>query len=85
MADLCAFGSALTSQQCNHLPQSAFTHQQYMYTVQSLLELGAFEVLLQLEAREGLGLASVLLKVLPILSLLALSQFQCKVQLQGRW
>ena len=47
-----------------------------------LLELGAFEVLLQLEAGEGLGLASVLLEVLSVLGLLALTQLQGKLQLQ---
>ena len=51
---------------------------------QALLELGAFEVLLQLEAGEGLWLAGVLLEVLPVLSLLALPQLQGKLQLEGR-
>lgn len=48
-----------------------------------LLELGAFEILLQLEAGEGLGLASVLLKVLSVPGLLALPELQGKLQLQG--
>lgn len=48
-----------------------------------LLELRAFEILLQLEAGEGLGLASVLLEVLSVLGLLALPQLQGKLQLQG--
>ena len=49
----------------------------------ALLELCAFEVLLQLEAGEGLGLAGVLLEVLPVLGLLALPQLEGKLQLQG--
>lgn len=49
----------------------------------SLLELGALEVLLELEGGEGLGLAGVLLEVLAILGLLALPQLQGKLQLQG--
>ena len=52
--------------------------------IRALLELGAFEVLLQLEAGEGLWLAGVLLEVLPVLSLLALPQLQGKLQLEGR-
>ncbi len=47
--------------------------------IRALLELGAFEVLLQLEAGEGLWLAGVLLEVLPVLSLLALPQLQGKL------
>ncbi len=54
-----------------------------MCSLTSLLELGALEVLLHLEAREGLRLASVLLEVLPILSLFALSELQGKLQLEG--
>ena len=50
---------------------------------EGLLELGGLEILLQLEAGEGLGLARVLLKVLPVLRLLALPQLQGKLQLQG--
>lgn len=49
----------------------------------SLLELGALEVLLELEGGEGLGLAGVLLEVLAVLGLLALPQLQGKLQLQG--
>ena len=49
----------------------------------SLLQLGAFQVLLQLKAGEGLGLAGVLLEVLSVLGLLAFPQLQGKLQLQG--
>ena len=49
----------------------------------SLLELCAFEVLLQLEAGKGLGLAGVLLEMLSVLGLLALPQLERKLQLQG--
>ncbi len=52
--------------------------------IRALLELGAFEVLLQLEAGEGLWLAGVLLEVLPVLRLLALPQLHGKLQLEGR-
>lgn len=49
----------------------------------TLLELGPLEVLLHLEAGEVGGLASVLLEVLPVFSLLALPQLESKLQLQG--
>ena len=52
--------------------------------IRALLELGASEVLLQLEARECLWLAGVLLEVLPVLRLLALPQLHGKLQLEGR-
>ena len=51
-------------------------------SVSTLLELGALEVLLHLETGEVCGLASVLLKVLPVLCLLALPQLEGKLQLQ---
>ena len=56
--------------------------QQGTDTAVALLELGALQILLQLKAGEGLWLASMLLEVLSVLSLLALPQLQGKVQLQ---
>lgn len=73
--------SQLTLQDDRQRDQFCLAH--VMAGTYTLLELGALEVLLHLEAGEVSGLASVLLKVLPVFSLLALPQLESKLQLQG--